>query len=110
MNPADQTEAFEIIQAFYNEIRTFRTVIIPQTNLLLQTIENQHQTIEAHDTTIRSLNDEVRSLNTIVQRFEERLIGDCVDGVQKNFDHFHISKGQKRVKDHKYIFLNFFLL
>ena len=64
MNPADITEATEIIQECYNGIREFRAVILPQTNHLLQIIEN-------HDRTIRSLNDEVRDLNILVQQLRQ---------------------------------------
>ena len=64
MNPADITEAAEIIQECYNGIRELRAVVLPQTNHLLRIIEN-------HDDTIRSLNDEVRSLNILVQQLRQ---------------------------------------
>lgn len=64
MNPADLNESFEIMQQIYNEIRTFRAVILPQTNQFLRMLE-------AQDRTISSLNDEVRSLNIIVQHLSQ---------------------------------------
>ena len=66
MNPADLTESLEIFQEIYNNIRTFRAEILPQTNQLLRLLESHDNIIVAH-----VLNDEVRSLNTIVQQLSQ---------------------------------------
>ena len=78
MNPADLTESFEIFQECYNEIRTFRAVIMPQTNQLLRRLDAHDRIIEAQGRiitalsgTIGSLNDEVRSLNILVQQLSQ---------------------------------------
>ena len=78
MNPADLTESFEIFQECYNEIRTFRAVIMPQTNQLLRMLDAHDRTIVAQDRTITALsgrigtlNDEIRSLNIIVQQLSQ---------------------------------------
>ena len=71
MNPADLTESFEIFQECYNEIRTFRAVIMPQTNQFLRMFEAHDRTITALSGTIGTLNDEVRRLNIIVQQLSQ---------------------------------------
>ena len=71
MNPADLTESFEIFQEAYNDIRTFRAVIMPQTNQFLRMFEAHDRTITALSGTIGTLNDEVRRLNIIVQQLSQ---------------------------------------
>ena len=78
MNPADLTESFEIFQEAYNDIRTFRAVIMPQTNQLLRMLDAHDRTIVAQDRTITALsgrigtlNDEIRSLNIIVHQLSQ---------------------------------------